>query len=226
MEKSKVIEKLFEHINTYAYLILPLLFLIVKNKKRDGKILALYGLVFWSLLFFYYDIPKAFIKVAYQPVYTSLEYIFFTLLFYYNLESPKFKKIILYSSILFILFQITYVLFIEKNRVDSIPIGVESILIFIYIFFFFYENFNNQKGMYIYSNHCFWICLGLLLYLGGSFFLNLLANTFSDEEFKKYWFLNFIADTAKTILFAFSFLFLVRNQSKEKVINVPYLDMI
>lgn len=229
MEKSKVIEKLFEHINTYAYLILPFLFVITGTKKRDGVILAVYGIVLWAMLFFYYDIPKAFIKTAYQPLYTSLEYSFFTSLFYFNFKSQKFKRAVIAFSVLFIVFQFIYIYFMEKQRVDSIPIGIESILIFVYIFFYFYENFQTSKN--IYSNHCFWISIGLLFYLGGSFFLNILANTFTNEEFKKYWFLNFIADTFKTMLFGVAFIFLVRiktniSNTKQDPNNIPFLDMI
>ena len=229
MEKSKIIEKLFEHINTYAYLILPVLFFLTKTKKRDGKILAIYGVVFCSLLFFYYYIPKQFIKTAYQPLYTFLEYFFFAIIYYNNTENRKFKRIIVGLSALFFMFQILYVLFIEKGRVDSVVIGVESILIFIYIILFFFENLNNTKGINIYSNHCFWISIGLLFYLGGSFFLNILANTLSDEDFKKYWFLNFIADTIKTLLFAIGLLILAYKTKKKTIHNptsVPNLEMI
>ena len=83
--------------------------------------------------------------------------------------------------------------------------------------------------MIIYNNHCFWISVGLLLYLGGSFFINILANSFSNEEFTNYWYLNYIADTIKTVFFAIAFIFLSKksdskiNQDKLKI---PHLDMI
>jgi len=230
LEKSKVIEKLFSYIVTYSYLILPLLFLVTKStKKRDAKVLAIYGIVFWLLLFFYRDIPKEFRKIAYQPIYTSLEYLFFTALFYNNIESKKYKKAIIILSVLFIAFQIIYVLAIEKHRVDSISIGVESILIFIFIFLFFVERLNNTKGENIYSNHCFWIAAGLLFYLGGSFFINILASSFSDEEFDKYFYFNYIADTIKTLLFAVALIFLSKKSNgilNETTSKLPYLDII
>jgi hypothetical protein len=228
LEKSKVIEKLFEHIVVYSYLILPVLYLITRTKTRDGKIFAIYGVVFWSLLFFYKEIPKDFRTVAYQPVFTLLEYLFFSTFFYFNIQNTRYRKIIIGLSIFFILFQLVYVLVFEKSRVDSIPIGVESILIFIYISLFFLENLKNPANDYIYNNHCFWISAGLLIYLGGSFFINILANSFSDEEFSKYWYLNYIADTIKTLLFAVAFLVLVANNKKrtQKAASMPYLDMI
>jgi len=113
---------------------------------------------------------------------------------------------------------------------DSVPIGVESILIFIYIFIFFIENLNNPKHGFIYNHHCFWISVGILLYLGGSFFINILANVFSYQELEKYWFLSHLADTIKTILFSISFILLSKNHYNkplsQKSASLPNLDMI
>jgi hypothetical protein len=227
LEKSKVIEKLFEHIVVYSYLILPLLYLLFKDKKKEGGILAIYGLVIGLLLFFYSDFPKEQRKL-YQTLFTFFEYTFFTILLYYNIESEKYKKVFLPLSILFYTFQIIHYFAFTGTRIDSIPIGVESILVFIYIFLFFLENLNSPKEIYIYNHPGFWICVGLLLYLGGSFFIYILAPEFSDEEFAKYWYFNYIADTIKTFMFAISFLFLSKKtniSSTKKTPNVPYLDM-
>lgn len=192
--------------------------------------MAIYGLVFWLLLFFYRDIPKEFIKIGYQPIYTSLEYLFFASLFYFNMESRKLRKLIIGLSFLFIIFQGVYVIGFEKTRIDSISIGVESILIFVYISLFFFENLSNPiKGIGIYSNHCFWISLGLLFYLGGSFFINILASSFSDEEWSKYFYLNYIADTVKTLFFAIALIIQSNNAKKiveSKSSSIPYLDII
>jgi hypothetical protein len=130
---------------------------------------------------------------------------------------------------MFYIFQIVHYLASGAGRIDAIPIGVESILIFVYIFFFFLERMNTAKGSYIQSHYCFWISVGLLVYLGGSFFINILANSITDDEFAKYWFLNYVADTIKTLLFAVSFLFMNSSTNRDKSAkqtSVPYLDMI
>lgn len=223
-----MLEKLFEHINTYLYLILPLFAIIIKFKSRDNWILAAYGCVFFLLLFFYYDLPKSIITTIYQPFYTTVEYLFFTTLFYFNLETKKYKLLIKILSTLFILFQICYILFLEKKRLDSIPIGIESIIIFIYIILFFIESINSTNGVFIYYNHFFWIAVGLLFYLGGSFFLNILGSTLTAAEFKKFWFYNYIADSIKTLFFALAYLIIAfqkRDGEEKKVKNIPFLDM-
>jgi len=137
------------------------------------------------LLFFFYDDPKD-LRKFYNSFFTFLEYSFFTSLFYFNIQNKKFRKIIILLSSLFLVFQVTHYFVIDNYRIDSIPIGVESILIFIYIFLFFLENLNLPNQGFIYLHHCFWIAVGLLIYLGGSFFINILANTLNREDFDKY----------------------------------------
>jgi len=191
--------------------------------------MAVYGVIFWFLLFIYYDLPKDFRKLAYPTLYTSLEYLFFASFFYFNIKSRHFKAFIIILSGLFITFQLFYVFTFAKSRVDSIPIGIESILIFIFICLFFLETLKTPTRDYVYNNHCFWISCGLLIYLGGSFFINILANAFTNEEFEKYWYFNYLADTIKTLFFGVAFIFLVK-ESKNKInsgdLKIPNLDMI
>ena len=227
MDKIQSIEKLFEHIVIYSYLLLPISFLFtLRNTRIDNLIIGIYGVLFFFLLFFFWDIPLEMRKL-YATFYTFLEYTFFATLFYLNISSKNFRRFIIFISCGFVLFQIVYYLKVPFGRTDSIPIGVESILIFIYIFYFFYEQFNSAREKYIYNHPCFWICLGLLIYLGGSFFINILANHLSLEEFENYWYLNYIADTIKTLLFVVAIFLFAKNPSKNhNTRNIPYLDMI
>lgn len=224
MEKSKYIEKLFQHIVIYSYLFLPLLFLLGKHKKRDSKIIALYGIVFFLLLFFFYDIPRDYRKL-YNYLFTFLEYIFFASLYFNNIINKKIKVFIIALSLLFVLFQVFHYTKTDNYRIDSIPIGVESILIFVYIFLFFLETLNQPNQGFIYLNHCFWVSVGILVYLGGSFFINILANTLSREEFDKYWYLNYVADTIKTLLFAVALILLAKKPNEKMTkTKIPFLD--
>lgn len=179
-------------------------------------------MVFFLFLYFWNDLPKG-IRIV---LYTFLEYSVFTLLFYLNIKNKKTRIAIVILSLAFNLFQIIYYLFVKVKHVDSIPIGIESILVFIYIFLFLYEHFNDTEAEYIYNHHCFWIAVGLLIYLGGSFFLNILVNFLSTEEYNKYWFLNYIADTLKNILFAVSIIIFSRKPNEISTPkSIPYLDL-
>lgn len=230
MEKSKVIENLFFNIVAFSYLILPIGFLFAKKENRRDSFpitIAVYGLLFFWLLFFYYDIPKDF-KKYYQSAYTFLEYSLFAFIFWKNINSKKIKRFILVASFFFLLFQIIYVITTGKNRLDSVPIGIETILILIYILFFFNEFSKTLDGSYIYNHYCFWVSVGILIYLGGSFFFYILINQLSKEQIEAFGNLTYLAEIIKNILFTSAIFVYTRLilKTKQKSTSIPYLDMI
>ncbi len=83
----------------------------------------------------------------------------------------------------------------------------------------------NTLNLYVYNIPTFWIAVGILIYLGGSFFFFILANHISQEQLLKYRFLTYIAETIKNILFAVALIMYLR-QSREntKKQTVPNLD--
>jgi hypothetical protein len=188
--------------------------------------LGIYGIVFFVLLNYGDEIILHILgKKLYNYIYTLLEYSFFTLILGANIPNKRFRRLILISSVLFILFQLAHYLSHAQRRIDSIPIGIETILVFIYIFLFFYDHFTNVKNRYIYNNYCFWVSIGLLIYLGGSFFFNLLANQLDPQ----YWFVTYITEILKNVLFVVAIIVFVKNpivaDLKNKT-NIPNLDMI
>lgn len=229
MEKSNIIEKLFHYIDTFTYLILPLLFLFLNAKRKIGYILAVYGIIFFALLFSFYALPVTSKTIKlYNTTYTFCEYTFFALLFYLNLKSKKSKIAIVILSISFYIFQILHFLFIKNIRMDSIPIGIESIIILAFVVLFFLEILSNPESGYIYNHYCFWIAVGLLIFLSGNFFMNILAETLPRTELDKYWFINYITDAIKTVFFGISLYYYSQKVtlSKKERSAVPYLDMI
>jgi hypothetical protein len=226
LDKIQEIEKLFYYINASLYLILPLFYFIFKNKKGDSLVIALYGTLCFFLLVSYYYLPN-FLIDPYLFFYTFLEYTFFTLLICSNIKNKVVKKIILSLSILFFAFQIRSIIRVEIDRLDTFSIGIETILLFIYIIYTFYEYFKNSKSTYIYNNHFFWVSLGILIYLGGTFFFNILANHLSRDQLVQYLKLTYILEMIKTLLFGVSIVMYSYHQ-KENVVqnpNLPYLDL-
>jgi hypothetical protein len=140
-----------------------------------------------------------------------------------------FRKIIIFISILFILFQVFYVTTIAQKRLDSIPIGIETIFIFIYIFYFFYEFSKNTKGVFIYNHYTFWIAVGSMIYLGGSFFFYILINNLHQDEVDKFGNMTYVAEIIKNLLFALSIYMYKKfpiNKTHNIPKNIPNLDMI
>ena len=227
MVKIQVIEKLFLYILTYSYLLLPLTFLFFRSKRRDDLATGIYGILFFILLYLFDHsfIPKSYTQI-YQTFYTFWEYSFFTYLLFQSITLKKLKIIILLFTVLFIGFLIYNYSSSQRSKLDSIPVGIETILIFIYISFFFYQNFKHTNEEYIYTQPCFWLSIGMLIYLGGTFFFNILIN-YLDKTHRDYWFLTYIADLIKNLLFCVSIIVYVRTPHKEKSLHksVPYLDL-
>lgn len=99
---------------------------------------------------------------------------------------------------------------------------------FTFIFLFFFEQFKSQKVDFIYNNIGFWYSSGILLYLGGSFFFNILANHMEQSEVDHFWQLTLIGEILKNILFLFA---IITSSKKTELPNtskkdMPFLDMI
>lgn len=192
-------------ILTFSYLILPLVFLLQKNKRKELVLilLAVYGIFAFSFLRL--DITKLplILRAAYALSYTVIEYLFFASFFYLSIPSTKIKRLILFLSAGFVVFAVLFFYSLRNNpfRLDTIPIGVETILLFIYIFIYIYDSLQNAKQTDIYNNFGFWIAVGILLYLGVSFFLYILANDMAQEEIDLYWPVTYVAETIKNLVF-------------------------
>jgi len=213
----------------FSYLTLPFCFIVARGKIKEGLLflLAIYGIVFFSLLFFHDWVPKD-IKKYRQAFYTFLEYSTFTYIFWVNIKNKLFRKFVVIVSVLFILFQFYYVTNTRPQKLDSIPIGIETILIFIYIFYFFYDFSKNVKDTFLYNHYCFWLSVGILIYLGGSFFFYILANNLGDKEVETFEKVTYVTEIIKNLLFCIAIFMYkkfpannVHNHSK----NIPNLDM-
>jgi len=218
------------YIVSYSYLIIPLCFLLLKGKLKDKipTVLAFYGVLFCCWLIYYKTSPKD-IRKYLQVFYTFLEYSFFTYIFWVNIRNKVVRSFILFASFLFIAFQIFFVSSTTFKRLDSIPIGIETILLFVYIFYFFYEFSRQIKDVFIYNHYTFWIAVGIMLYLGGSFFFYILINSLHQDEVDKFGNMTYVAEIVKNLLFALS-IYIYKKDPVNKIHNhpkkIPNLDMI
>lgn len=171
--------------------------------------------------------PTRFSTRLYYQSFTFFEYLFFTIVLAYAIKNITARRIIILLSIIFSIFQIVYFFIEQFKRIDSLPIGIETILILIYIFYFFYEQLREPKGKHLSENPVFWFATGVLIYLSGSFFMNILANSMEQEQISKYWFLTYIADMIKNLLLSVGLYVLAKHSPNQEKIkkNIPYLDM-
>jgi len=218
-------------IVTYSYLILPVAFLFFKCKfsDRTPALIGAYGIFFFGLLFIYYDYVPIDFQKYYQVTYTFLEYSFFSFIFWCHIKNRVFKTFMIIATFLFIVFQVFFVSTATFKRLDSVPIGIETILLFVYIFYFFYEFSKQIKDIFIYNHYTFWIAVGVMIYLGGSFFFYILINHLNQSEINKFGAMTFVAEIIKNLLFAFSIFMYKKhpvNNTHKLPKKIPNLDMI
>lgn len=187
--------------------------------------LVLYSLVIF-LFNFFYDAIYSELGTVYYLIYTFVEYICFAYILWFNIRNTKFKLFIVISSIAFVIFQIVFFVFDGERLLDSIPIGVQSILVLIYIFYFFYSQLkSNTPPVAIYQQPIFWFATGILIYMSGTFFFNILANHLEKAQLQQYWFITYIIETIKNILFTIGILAIhSQKEPSNSHKNVPNLD--
>jgi len=79
---------------------------------------------------------------------------------------------------------------------------------------------------YLYGKHWFWFVIGIIFYLSSSFFFNILASNNLDIA-GRYWFLTYIFETIKNVLFVVGITLLAKKSIKNKnSSSIPYLDMV
>lgn len=116
---------------------------------------------------------------------------------------------------------------------DSIPIGIETILIIIYSFFFFQKFLKSNVSRNVYEYPSFWLVVGSLIYLGCNFFFNILVNHLSDDQIDSFWHYTYLPEIIKNFLFAMVILGwpTYENELDSKIHksrnnDIPNLDMI
>jgi hypothetical protein len=153
--------------------------------------------------------------------YTFFEYLFFTLIISYHIKSPRSKKIIEILSLLFLLYLVFYMLTGSVKRLDSIPIGIETVLIISYIFLFFREFLKSLINGFVYSHFIFWVSIGILIYLGGSFFFFILINNLTTEQISIFGIFTYLTEIIKNIFFVVSLFVFSNSSTTIKTSNQP-----
>jgi hypothetical protein len=227
------IENLFNYIAIYSTALPLLLFVIFFKTVKSYK--AAWLVVCFSILTIFNfvivnHIPRTIIAVKiFYGVTTFYEYSLFTFFIWYSIINKKVKKGIIIISCLFFLFLILFYSKENLYRLDSFPIGVESILILIFSSYFFYEQINNPTIFFIYNDYKFWIITGIMIYLSGSFFIYIFSNQIPENELSLYWSFTYLFLSIMNIFFSIGILILglqpnQKHHAKPKP-NHHYLDI-
>lgn len=202
MAKTKTIENLFVYLDIYSSLI-PIVFFIIYWKK-SSPLTGFRFLVAYSVLFFIINwlLLRYNSNLLYES-FTIMEFILFVGFLHTQIQNKKARKTLFITGCMYLVFYISYTL-TEKTGVsiDSIQIGVETIIILVFSYYYLYERMNDTTTLFIYNTYQFWVVLGIVLYLSGSFFVYLFAEYISYDEMKVYWPITNVLSIIKSILFS------------------------
>ena len=201
------------NILIYSFLLPIIVYLILRKRIQNDKrmlVLVFYSISIFIFLFFEFPIEKG-LK---NTLYTITEFLFFSTLIYQQLKTQRNKSILIFLAIVCIVIQVIHFLTVKKVRLDSIPIGIETILIFFFTFLYFQEQLKKSDQFFINKNYFTWIAIGILVYLGGCFFIYLLANNLTYHELIQYWKFTYIVELIKNALFIIAMFLFAKEQSK------------
>lgn len=203
----------------YTYL-LPILVVTLSKIKFQRIVLltTLYCSCLFLILFSYDYVPEKF-RSFHQIAVTFLEFLFFSLLFRQFISSNKFKKIILIVIPVFFVTQLLHMYLNPKSRFDAIPSGIEAVILLMYTLVYIYQQMDPANKKNIFSQFEFWICLGIMVYLAGTFFFYILANNMPIAQVKSYWFITYLIEIVKNVLFTTSMLILVLNTKRRRKVD-------
>src|SRR5437016_2507987 len=152
---TKSIENLFIYLAAITDLLLILVFFFIRSKiKKDKRILVVFIYCLSSLLlnFLGERLARQYLYLFYA-FFTIIEYLIFTSFFWMFITNPKMKKAMVVLSSAFILFVLGYLEYSGYLRIDSLSIGIETILIIIYSFYYMYQEMNETKNSLIYNKY-------------------------------------------------------------------------
>ena len=154
-----------------------------KSKQRFFSLIA-----FYSFYCIFSDLVLSKLSLKYLEselysfrLFTIVEYSIITFFIFQLIESDLFKKLIKIGSTIFIIVSILDIYTSSFTSFDSLPSGLESILILSYCLFFVYEKMTSTDFSF---NGTIWITIGFILFFSGTFFLFILSqNNFKDSSF-------------------------------------------
>ncbi len=151
-------------------------------------------------------------------LFTIIEFFLLSIYLFKELISSNYRTFIKISSLIFSLFVIFDIATGTLNEFDSIPTGVESILILSSSVLLLYERIIKNED---YNVSSIWISIGLVLFFSGTFFLFILSESnFNNSGFSKTY--SYILASFKIISYC---LFSVGMIFENKLPFKPYIQL-
>ena len=220
---------IFAYIDTF-FSLLPILFFILYWKQakpeRGSWLIVIYSFFFFCINILISNWNK--IPLLYDSN-TLVEFLLFSAFLYAQFRKPVSKTVIAVTALIYSVFYLLF-LFYARNVeatnaipmdtaiIDSIPIGVETIIILSFSFYYLYERMKDTSTLFIYNTYQFWVVVGMVLYLAGSFFIYIFSNYLSGAEVKKYWVITNFFSILRSVFFAIAIIHQAKP-TKNKIVS-------
>jgi len=226
------VENLFLHTLVFSFLLPGICSAVVANRTSNTKIavvVLLYSMFFLVYNLLFDSIERGLGSRTYYYIYTIVEYSAFSFLILKSDRSIRLTMIALTLWIGFIIYCTTMHYNKSLERMDALEIAIETIFVLFCVIYFFYLRFKQVDEHYLYQDPFFWFMTGMLVYLGHTFFFNLLVNHVDNEVIKNYYHYSYIGDIIKNLLFTVGLFYLPSKKestSRSNFFNAPNLDLI
>jgi hypothetical protein len=207
-----------------------------KSKSETGiKLIVAYSCTIFLLNFSLLNWEK--VPILYDS-YTLIEFLLFSSFLHSQLKSKRSKTILIFSSCLFTLFYFGFIIYTkvaldksyltsETIKIDSIPVGIEGIFILSFSFFYLYECTRDTTTLFIYNTYQFWVVLGIVLYLAGTFFIYIFTDSLKAADVNKYWVVINVFSILRTLFFVIAIIYNSkpqRNNTLNSDFELTYLN--
>lgn len=174
---------------TFFSELLPLIFCIFFRKKLNTKVLKVFFIYSIGLAVFAttslltrYVLQNLNLSLIIVRCYLAFEYSLFAYFLSLLYKNVIFKKVILTSVLGYWSFIVFDIFQNGKFIGEFVPV-IEFLLFLFFLIYYFFERMNTLVAHPIYHSISFWICVGLLLYFSGNFFIFLLSNSSHEKGF-------------------------------------------
>ena len=188
-------------------------FLLFKRNNNEKALRVIFFYIVYCVInealgFYLQEIHFEYIFIVFA-LFTVVEFSFFCLFYHYVMSPGWMKKAVFPIWGLFFVFAcIDFFLVNKMNSFDSITIGVDSILIILLCIYYLVVQIKGTNNLFVYSTSNFWIIITFLIYLSGTFFLYIMAETMiQSKAFRiQYIIINTLFNIIKNILLSVAML--------------------
>lgn len=212
--------------------VIPLVSFLIFKRKEKGRTLRvvllyiLYCIANECMSFYLQNIVRSSDILYLFLLFTIVEYSFFCYFIHAALPPGLVKKSIIFIWISFLLVAfIDYFLVNNGQEWDSLPSGIESIIIILLCIYYLFTQIKGSISLLIYSTFNFWVVITFLFYFSGTFFLYIMTESMRENaDFQKqYFIINIVFNILKNILLAIAMTMRLNN-NKEKEVQSPVFN--